>query len=195
MISEFHQRLLSIARTLIVGWGGLVATLATPCRGLTLYEFGNPTAEEQLYLELINRARANPTAEGVRLATTTDPAILSAYTYFSVNLTMMQSEFAAIAAQPPLAPNACLATSARNHSAWMLANATQSHYETNPANDPFTRMQDAGFIYSTAGENVYATALNAWYGHVSFEVDWGFGTGGMQVVLFEKSRGIKTAPF
>ena len=79
MISEFHQRLLNIARTLIVGWGGLVATQAIPCPGLTFYDFGNPTAEEQLYLELINRARANPPAEGARLAATTDPDVLSAY--------------------------------------------------------------------------------------------------------------------
>ena len=42
---------------------------ATPT---TLYSFGQPTDEDQLYLELINRARANPTAEGLRLATSTD---------------------------------------------------------------------------------------------------------------------------
>ena len=33
-----------------------------------IYSIGQPTGEEQYYLELLNRARANPTAEGTRLA-------------------------------------------------------------------------------------------------------------------------------
>ena len=122
------------------GWLALVA----PCRGLTLYDFGNPTAEEQLYIELINRARADPSGEGARLAATIDADVLSAYAYFGVDLAMMQTEFKAITAQPPLAPNASLETSSRSHAAWMLANATQAHNETNPANDPFSRMTAAG---------------------------------------------------
>src|SRR5262245_18024423 len=52
----------------------------------TIYSIGQPTDEEQLYLEYINRSRANPTAEGVRLAATTDPDVLSAYSYFAVDL-------------------------------------------------------------------------------------------------------------
>lgn len=49
-----------------------------------LYSIGSPTKEEQLYLELINRARANPAAEGIRLAGTTEADVLSSYTYFGV---------------------------------------------------------------------------------------------------------------
>src|SRR6476620_15457 len=41
------------------------------------YSIGDPTPEEQLYVEFINRARANPPAEGLRLAQTTDPDILA----------------------------------------------------------------------------------------------------------------------
>ncbi len=165
---------------LFLALGGLAA-LSAPCHGQTLYNFGNPTAEEQLYLELINRARANPPAEGARLAATTDPDVLSAYTYFNVNLAMLQSEFNAIAVQPPLAPNASLTTAARGHSAWMLANAVQSHDETNPANTAGSRITAAGYPYSTYGENVYAYANSVWYGHAGFQVDWGpGGTGGMQ---------------
>lgn len=159
--------------------GGLVATML-PSQGQTAYDFGNPTPEEQLYLEMINRARANPPAEGARLAATTDPDVLNAYAYYSVNLTMMQSEFNAIVAQPPLAPNASLTTAARGHSNWMLANATQAHNETNPGNTPSSRMLAAGYTYSTNGENVYASAKSVWYGHAGFQVDWGTGSGGMQ---------------
>ena len=166
-------------RHLMLSLSGLAA-LAVPCHGLPLYNFGNPTAEEQQYIELINRARANPPAEGVRLAATTDPNILAACSYFNVDLAMMQGEFNAIAAQPPLAPNASLTTSARGHSAWMLVNITQAHNETNPANDPFTRMAAAGYSFSYAGENIYANAQSVWHGHVGFQVDWGYGTGGMQ---------------
>src|SRR3569832_2162151 len=47
--------------------------------GITLYSIGQPTDEEQLYLEYLNRMRANPTAEGQRLAVTTDLNVLAAY--------------------------------------------------------------------------------------------------------------------
>src|SRR5689334_5297819 len=47
--------------------------------GVTPYSIGQPTDEEQLYLEYLNRMRADPTAEGQRLATTTDPSVVSAY--------------------------------------------------------------------------------------------------------------------
>src|SRR2546423_5777699 len=67
-----------------------------------LYSIGDPTNEEQYYLELINRARANPTAEGVRLASTTDANVLGAYASFGVNLILMQAQFALIPQQPPL---------------------------------------------------------------------------------------------
>ena len=62
-------------------------------KGLTLYSIGQPTDEEQLYLEFLNRMRANPTEEGQRLATTTDADVLSAYTFFQVDTGLMQSEF------------------------------------------------------------------------------------------------------
>src|SRR5215208_4318672 len=44
-----------------------------PQGGNLQYSIGQPTDEEQLYLEFINRARANPPAEGARLAATADP--------------------------------------------------------------------------------------------------------------------------
>ncbi len=155
--------------------------MAVACQGQGVYSFGNPSAEEQLYIECINRARANPAAEGVRLATTTEVDVTRAYTQYAVDLVLMQSEFNALAAAPPLAPNASLSASARGHSAWMLANATQSHNETNPANTPWDRIKAAGYIYTSAGENVFAYAKGVWHGHAGFNVDWGLGgTGGMQ---------------
>jgi hypothetical protein len=60
---------------------------------LTKYSIGEPTDEEQLYLELINRARANPKAEGLRLATSTDPDVQSSLKQFNVDLIELQKEF------------------------------------------------------------------------------------------------------
>ena len=70
-------------------------------QGPTLYSIGDPTDEEQLYLEYINRSRSDPPAEGVRLANTTDTDVLSAYSFFSVDLGLMQSQFNAISPVPP----------------------------------------------------------------------------------------------
>lgn len=147
-----------------------------------LYSIGTPTNEEQFYLELINRARANPPAEGVRLATTTDPDVLGAYVSFGVNLALMQSQFVSIPAAPPLSMNATLTTAARAHSQNMLQNNYQGH--NGPDGALTTRLQGytSGANGWSIGENVYAYSKSVWYGHAGFEVDWGgpITTGGMQ---------------
>jgi Cysteine-rich secretory protein family/SdrD B-like domain len=147
-----------------------------------LYSIGDPTNEEQYYLELINRARANPTAEGIRLALTTDPNVLSAYTAFGVNVVLMQSQFVLIAPAPPLSMNATLMNAARAHSQNMLQNNYQGH--SGPDGSLTTRL--AGYTSGangwSIGENVYAYSKSVWYGHAGFEADWGGTalTGGMQ---------------
>lgn len=147
--------------------------------GVTLYSIGNPTDEEQYYVELINRARANPSAEGVRLATTTDPDVVSAISYFGVDLNMLVSEFSAIAWAPPLSLSAGLTSSARGHSDWMFANAVQSHTGAS-GSDPGTRITNAGYTWTTYGENIFSYATSVFDGHAGFQIDWGAGTGGMQ---------------
>ena len=147
-----------------------------------LYSIGDPTNEEQYYLELINRARANPTAEGIRLAVTTDPNVLSAYSAFGVNLVLMQAQFALIAPAPPLSMNSTLMNAARAHSQNMLQNNYQGH--AGPDGSLTTRL--AGYTSGangwSIGENVYAYSKSVWYGHAGFQVDWGgsAATGGMQ---------------
>lgn len=147
-----------------------------------LYSIGNPTNEEQYYLELINRARATPQAEGVRLATTTDQNVLGAYNSFGVNLVLMQAQFAVILPAPPLSMNATLMTAARAHSQNMLQNNYQGH--NGPDGSLTTRLQayTSGANGWSIGENVYAYSKSVWYGHAGFEVDWGgsAATGGMQ---------------
>ena len=148
----------------------------------SLYSIGDPTNEEQFYLELINRARANPILEGVRLATTTDSNVLGAYVSFGVNLVLMQAQFAMIQPAPPLSMNSVLTSAARAHSQNMLQNNYQGH--NGPDGSLATRLQSyiTGANGWSLGENVYAYSKSVFYGHAGFEVDWGGTvlTGGMQ---------------
>lgn len=161
-------------------WLGLACACTVSASAQTLYSIGEPSDEEQLFLQLINRARANPTAEGQRLAGTKDPDVLNAYKYFGVNLSMMQQEFAALPVRPPLAFNAKLIAAARGHSEDMLQNVFQGHKSSN-GSDMGQRIDAVGYGWQGIGENVYAYADTVWQGHAGFQVDWGGGgTGGMQ---------------
>lgn len=154
-------------------------TPTPPPEGATPYSIGNPTDEEQLYLEYLNRARANPPAEGLRLATTTDPDVLGAYAYFGVDTNLMQSQFDAITSAPPVAMNAELLAAARLHSGDMFTNQYQGHTGTD-GSSPGDRITAQGYNWQTYGENVFAYAYSVFYGHAGFEVDWGGTNGGMQ---------------
>ncbi|MFN8358700.1 MAG: fibronectin type III domain-containing protein [Candidatus Kapaibacterium sp.] len=140
---------------------------------LTLYSHGDPTPEEQLILEYINRARSNPKEEGIRIATTKDADLLQAFSYWKVNLTKLKNDFASYPVQPPLAFNSKIITAARLHSDWMVETGIQDHTGRN-GSSPFDRMNAAGYTgWSSAGENIFKDASSPWYGHAGFLVDWG----------------------
>jgi hypothetical protein len=149
------------------------------------YSIGNPTPEEQLFLELLNRARANPTAEGVRLAGLTDSNVVQSYRAFGVSLILMQSQFAAIPPLPPLSLNPVLSATAREHSRDMLQNHFQGHNSSNGSTLD-NRIAASGYALNAPsyyyGENVFSYSYSVVHGHAGFEVDWGgnVGTGGMQ---------------
>ncbi|MBI2876401.1 MAG: carboxypeptidase regulatory-like domain-containing protein [Candidatus Tectomicrobia bacterium] len=149
-----------------------LAPTATPT---LLYSHGEPTDEEQFMLELINRARANPPAEGVRLADTPDPEVQRAMTSFNVDRNQLKADFADYPVQPPLAFNAKLLQAARRHSNDMAAHDFQGHEgsEEDRKSTPDTRITDAGYLWQSLGENVYAYAESVFYGHAGFVVDWG----------------------
>lgn len=147
--------------------------------GPILHSIGEPTDEEQLYLEYINRARANPAQEGQRLFATGDPDIVTAYQFFGVDLALMTNAFAAIPPAPPLAMNARLLAAARLHSGDMFTNAFQEHVSSD-GRTLTDRVQAQGYSYARLGENVFAYAQNPFHGHAGFEVDWGQTDTGMQ---------------
>ena len=150
-----------------------------PASGPTQYLIGQPTDEEQLYLEYINRARGNPAAEGIWLATLTDQNILDAYAFFGVSTNALVQQFSTNPPAPPLSMNSNLTASARRHSRDMFTNVFQGHTGSD-GSTLGSRISDAGYPLSTAGENVYSYALNVLHGHAGFNVDWGYGPNGMQ---------------
>ncbi len=101
-----------------------------------------PTAYEQYFLELVNRARANPGAEAARLG-------------IDLNQGLSAGAIADTAKQP-LAMNQLLNDSAQAHSDWMLATDTFSHTGAN-GSSAGDRMKAAGYAFTgswTWGENI-----------------------------------------
>lgn len=135
----------------------------------------HPNADEQSMLWLMNRARQNPAAEGVFLASVDDPDVQSALGWFGVDLGVLMQEFAAIEAKPPAAFDARLYAAAQEHSLYLIANDAQNH------DGQFDRVATAGFHASGMRGNVFSYADSALYGHAGFNVDWGGSDGtGMQ---------------
>ena len=151
--------------------------------GTIPYSIGQPTDEEQLYVEYLNRMRGGPAAEGQRLASTTDPTVLAAYDQFQVDLSLMESEFATNPPVPPLAVNAELTAAARWHSGDMYTNQYQGHFQNNGSvvMSPGDRISTNGYKASGYGENVFSYAESVFHGHAAFAVDWGTNMGGMQI--------------
>ena len=126
--SSFHP--------LLVLCASLIGFLAARPSSLAqkIYSQGDPTASEQLVLEVINRARANPAAEGQRLG---------------------QSDFGSYPARPPLAFNASLYQSAQGHNADMADNNFFSHTGSD-GSTPLDRVIAAGYPSNAylIGENI-----------------------------------------
>lgn len=138
----------------------------------TLWDVGAWTDAEQLVLERVNRSRANPLAETDILRQLPDPLIQFAYSFFLVDFGVMKTNMATYGPQPPLAPHRLLLQSARGHSQWMLANASQSHFQGTL--DILDRVLATTYPVAIVGENLYAAAEGPEYAHAGLEVDWGY---------------------
>jgi uncharacterized protein YkwD len=158
----------------------LFATSAAPVAAAPfLFSIGDPTDEEQLYLELLNRARANAPAEAQRLIALDDFYVQNALK--NVNTNQMVQQFSTNPAAMPLSFNAQLMNAARAHAQYQFNNGIQSHVGPG-TNTLAQRLQAAGYPYYWATENVYSYAQSVVHGHAAFEIDWTGDTanGGMQ---------------
>ncbi len=146
----------------------------------TEYSHGDPTDEEQLFLELMNRARLDPAGEADRMLTDFDAKVVrDAVTFFlkerpGVEYTRQENHdnFEQLPAVPPYAFNAALSSAARNHSAVMRAADQQVHQAVgeSPLRE---RTTNAGYQGAGLGESIYAFAKNMLHAHAGFSVDWG----------------------
>jgi hypothetical protein len=137
-----------------------------------------PTPEETLILELMNRFRANPSAEADLIA----PAGKSGG---GIDWKMFRDEMKALKPVPPVVFNLDLLDAARKHSYYMIHNGL-THDET-PGKvgfygaSPADRIKQSGFKGAGWAENAFAGSAGALDSHDGFLVDAGpGGTGGMQ---------------
>ena len=136
-----------------------------------------PTPEEVLILEFINRARANPDADVLRIA----PPGKSPRD--GVDFDMFRKEMAEFQPMPPLVFDLALLKAARWHSSYQQKHG-QGHNEE-PGKAGFTgatpgdRVRAAGAPQGGWGENCFIFGKDPWDGHVAFVVDYGAGPGGM----------------
>ncbi len=142
-----------------------------------------PTPEEVAILQLINRCRADPPGEGLRIAPL-DGAAKLAFSG-SVDFKMFRDEMSQIAPAPPLVFDLRLLDAARKHAHYMILHGL-GHDET-PGKAGFTgtgpseRARAAGWSGGGSGENAYRDAPNPEGSHNGFVVDFGpGGPGGMQ---------------
>jgi hypothetical protein len=98
------------------------------------------TALEQMILELINRARLDPAAEAARYGIALNEGVAAGDT-ISTN------------SKQPLAMNETLLGTARTHSQDMIDRDYFAH-DTPEGLDPFERMTNASYNFTTAGENI-----------------------------------------
>ena len=151
----------------------LAALLALP-QGKGPYEPPDrePTPEETLILEYMNRFRADPSAEAEIIA----PA---GKTGGGVDWKMFRDEMKALKPQPPVVFNLDLLDAARKHSYYMIHNGLThdevagkvGFYGASPAD----RIKLSGFKGGGWAENAFAGSGNAWNSHSGFLVDAGDG--------------------
>jgi hypothetical protein len=163
----------------------------------TPIQAADPTADQQYWLELINRMRRDPAGElaqlvhfsspGVWAATKSDdPTVQFALDYYGTSAAALQAQWNGLTAAPALAWNSHLSNSATSYSDLMVQQQQQSH--TLDGKTLAERITDGGYTsqYLELGESLFAATENVLHGHSAFAIDWGdddsnpgngFGTG------------------
>ncbi len=139
----------------------------------------NPTAQEQEFLELINRMRTAPVAELELLLNSSDPtanaAIDDALTQFGTNRATLRSQWDLLKPAAPLAWSSALNQAAAAHNQLMIAADVQSH-DVEGEKKLIDRLADAGYDISKGGtvaENIFAAVDSIVYAESGLAIDWG----------------------
>ena len=136
-----HKTAICLAFVAIALIASLLSVRAVTVTALVRYDSGNPTPDEQLVLEYINRARANPVAEGQRLG---------------IDIHEGLQVPSLVGPRPPLAMNSLLLSIAEAHSEDMYNGNYFSHTDPN-GTTAFERFTNVGYDYVRAGENMAAS--------------------------------------
>lgn len=145
-------------------------SLALPSVEWTMHKTADglhPNAIEQEILWLMNRARADPVAEGAFLAGIQQTDVTSQYIGWGVDLEKMQMEFAEMAPRAPAAFDRRLYEGSLAHSNYLISVDEQSH------DGQMERIVDAGFELTGARLSVFWKTRNPIHAHAAFNVDWG----------------------
>ena len=133
-----------------------------------------PSDFEQALLELLNRARLDPTGEYAALIDAAPDNVRNALSYFGVDLASFQAQLESLTAVAPLAWNSALASAATGHSELMISHDAQSHQLPGEASLG-DRISAAGYdAWTRLNENIYAYAYDPVYAHAGFYIDWGY---------------------
>jgi len=134
----------------------------------------DPDASEQRMMWLMNRARTDPTAEGIWLAESSDPDIANGRSFFSVDIDELKAAFAALPAKPPAVFDIRLHDASELHSLDLIARDAQDH------NGQFDKVDASGFNCNGGRVSVFSFSDSALNAHAALNIDWGNGPFGMQ---------------
>lgn len=144
----------------------------------------DPTAEQQYWLELINRFRADPAQElgllvnmsspGVWDTVKSDhPAVAAALDFYGVDAAALTAQWGSLSPAAPLAWNSALNTSATAYSNTMVAADQQAHGLGGQS--VAQKVIAGGYTpqWLEVGESLFARTQNALQGHSALAIDWG----------------------
>ena len=162
---------------------GVVLCLAV-LLGIGAARAAAPTAEQQYWLELTNRFRADPHNELGRLGNfsspgvwapvkSDDPYIANALNYFGTDAAALAAQFSTLTSAPPLAWSSSLNASGTSYSNLMVSSDQQSH--TLGGQTIAQRITSAGYSpnWLKVGENLFAATHTILHGHAGMVIDWG----------------------
>ena len=165
-------------RILVPALAVLLMFLGVSWQAAFAAESDEPTPEETLCLEYINRCRANPVADSLIVVPKGQKSKRFDAAMFHREMTMVDPA-------PPLVFDLALIKAARGHSDYQIRNG-QGHVQESgkpgfTGKLPWDRMKSAGFAGTAFAENCFRTADDPWDSHRAFVIDWGKGgPGGMQ---------------